>query len=494
MRIDSQIIFEIHRLFDAGWKERKIARHLGISRKTVKKYLCHPDKLPQRRKTRSSKLDPYRDLIKSFLEKDPDVKAPVVLQRLCAHGFDGKLTIVRNYLRKNRIRKHHRQAYIRFESSPGEQIQIDWGHFGSLIYGDTGRKLYGLSVVECYSRMLYVEFTHSQKQEALHQALLNAFSFFGGTPKEIVVDNMLTAVTERVGHLVRFNGAFLDFLRVFKIVPVACTPGEPHQKGKVENTVKYIRQNFWPLRDFTGLADVNRQCRAWLDTVANVRVHQGTGKRPDDRFKEVCLRPLPDLLPDARQTAQAKVHKDFAVRFDGNAYTVPPWAIGKRVTIKADSTIVAIYLKEKKVAAHPRSWERKKRIELPSHREQVKKLRAKMWHDREIAAFASLGQPAVDFLNGLVEADQPIRKSVSKLLALKDEYGTTPVLHAVQKAAAFQAFGTDYVENILYQEMTPRKTHPPVRLKKEKLNRIRLTEPSLSEYDAHVVKRRNHED
>jgi len=131
--------------------------------------------------------------------------------------------------------------------------------------------------------MSYVEFTHSQKQEALHQSLLNAFRFFGGTPEEIVVDNMLTAVIERQGSLIRFNDAFLDFLRVFKIVPVACNVRAPHEKGKIESIIKYLRQNFWPLRSFAGLKDVQTQVIEWLNTVANVRIHQTTGQRPKDR-------------------------------------------------------------------------------------------------------------------------------------------------------------------------------------------------------------------
>ncbi|MEJ2663244.1 MAG: hypothetical protein P8107_04235, partial [Spirochaetia bacterium] len=84
------------------------------------------------RAPRPSKLDAHRDLIKEFVEQDPQVKAPVVLQRLQDNGFDGKITIVRDYLQKIRGRQSQRQAFIRFESPPGRQMQIDWGHFGHL--------------------------------------------------------------------------------------------------------------------------------------------------------------------------------------------------------------------------------------------------------------------------------------------------------------------------------------------------------------------------
>ncbi len=97
----------------------------------------------------------------------------------------------------------------------------------------------------------------------------------------------------------------------------------------------------------------------------------------------------------------------------------------------------------------------KKRIELPGHAEQVKKLEKKLWQDRDIAVFASLGNEAADYLKLL--AQQPIRKSVIKMPGLKDEYGTSSLIHAIRKAIGFKAYGADYIENILYQEMTPQK-------------------------------------
>jgi transposase len=127
------------------------------------------------------------------------------------------VTIVRDYLRQLRGRQSFTKAYLYIESQPAEQMQIDWGHFGHLVYNQTKRRLYALAVVESFSRMGYVQFTHSQKQEVLHQCLLDAFCFFGGTPAQIVVDNMLTAVTERQGQLIRFNGRFLDFLRPLRL-------------------------------------------------------------------------------------------------------------------------------------------------------------------------------------------------------------------------------------------------------------------------------------
>ena len=492
--IDRRSVFEIHRLKDAGCSDRQIARQLGIGRTTVRKYLDQPERTISKRKPRASKLDPYREMINSFLEEFPHVKAPVVFQRLKKEGFDGRVTIVRSYLQKKRDeRNRNQEAFIRLESAPGKHIQIDWGHFGSLTYGTAVRKLYALAVIESYSRMLYIEFTHSQKQEALHQGLINAFRFFNGTPEEIVVDNMLTAVTERCGSVIRFNDAFLDFLRIFKIIPRACHIRAPQEKGKIEKSIHYLRQNFWPLRSFSNLMDVQQQVNQWRDSVCNVRIHQTTGDRPVDRFAGINLRPLPPLLPDCRESASLLVHQDFAVHFDDNTYTVPPWTIGRHLTIKADQATVTLYHRQKQVAAHHRSWERKQRIELPAHQEQVKKLHHKLWQDRDIALLSSLGQEAVDYLAALVDARQPIKKNVARLLRIKDRYGAVSLIGAIRKAMAHKAYGADYIENILYQEKTPQKNHPPVKLKNEKLNNIRLPEPSLADYDAYILKKRKEE-
>jgi transposase len=455
----------------------------------VQKYLDDPH--PQRpRRPRASKLTPFHDEIARLLAADPKVSAAVICQRLTERGFDGGLTIVRDYLRHARPHTKPKVAFIRFESEPGVQCQIDWGHFGALTYGHTERKLYCLAVVECYSRLLYLEFTHSQRQETLHRALLEAFRFFQGTPRELVHDNMLTAVIEHHGPVVRFNEQFLEFLRPFHINPIACNVRQPQEKGKVEKgAIHYIRHNFWPLRSFTNLDDLQAQANHWRDHVANRRVHTTTGFRPSERFDPEAMRPLPEFLPDCRDTAVAKVHSDFAIQFDGNSYSAPPWAIAKTLIVKADHHHVTLYFKDKAIATHTRCWQRKQRLELPIHRQAVDTHRPRHWLSPEVAAFVALGDIAKTYLEQLATTQQPLQKSVKKLLALKDAYGTHALLEALERASQHRAFGAHYIENILYQEMTPQREHPPVRLHQPHLNQIRLDEPSLAEFDTFIIKR-----
>jgi transposase len=485
--IDERTIFEIHRLHIEGLSIRKIAQRLSLSRDSVAKYLCDP----VRKKLtfqRPSKLDPFKDEIVRLLQIYPEACSEVIRQRLAPLGFDGANTIVKDYLRT--LRAKNSRPFIRFESAAGEQVQVDWGHFGSLPYGNTNRKLYCLAMIESHSRMLYLEFTHSQRQEALHRALLNGFIFFHGAPRKLVVDNMLTAVLERDGPLIRFNEAFLSFLRPFKTIPHACNLRSPHEKGKVEKgAIHYIRHNFWPLRFFKDLADAQSQANHWRDHTANVRLHNTTGEKPVERFKPDAMMPLPDTLPDCRDMEVAKVHTDFCVHFDANTYTVPPRLIAKDVVVKADHHTVSIYFKDELAVTHERSWLRRHRAELPSHCEEAQRHRHKHWQSAEAAILLSLGESVKTYLERLAAGDLPLKKNVQRLIALRDEYGSTALCDAIEQATAHNAYGADYIENILYQQMSPQRIHLPVRLREDALNRIRLEEPSLAEYDAFIIRR-----
>ena len=385
--IDTRPIFALHRLAHAGLSVRKIAKTLSIRRPTVTKYLEEPHP-PRPQMLRPSKLEACKDEIARLLAIDPKASAGVIRQHLAPQGFNGGITMVRDDLHGVRDASKKQHPVLRCESAPGVQCQTDWGPCGALPYGDTTRTLYCLAVIAAHRRLLSLEFTHSQRQDPWPRCLLNAFHFFHGTPKELVPDNMLTAVLERQGPLVRCNELFLECLRPFHITPVACNVGQPQEKGTVEQgAMHYIRPNFWPLRTFRDLPALQAQANQWRDQVANGRGHNTTGQRPLDRFVPKAMRPLPALFPDCRDTAPAKVHTDFSIRFDGNTYTVPPWRIGKTLTVKADHHQVTCYCKDKVVATHQRCWQRKQRIELPHHRAAAQKHHRRHWYSQEVTAF-----------------------------------------------------------------------------------------------------------
>ena len=399
--MDKRTIFEIHRLKDLGMKERKIARHLSVSRQTVRKYLEHPDITKTKPNPKPGKLTPFYDLIKQLLEQWPDASAEVIRQRIADKGYSGSRTILRDYLQAVRGKRKQSKAFLRFETQPGEQFQFDWGHFGSLAYGTTHRKLYCMTVLECHSRMLYLEFTHSQNKEAVMRTLLNAFIFFNGTSVELVHDNLKTAVIERVGDIIRFNEDYLHFLRPFHIRPYACGLGDASAKGKIEKGgIHYVRYNFWPCRTFTDLNDVNAQACRWRDQVANARIHGTTNQIPLERFRRDALRPLPEALPDTRDQADAKVLSDCRFKFDGNSYSAPHWLVDKTLSIKADNRTVWAAYKDRILVEHPRTWERKAVIENPNHVKDLLLTRKKARLTRQQQCLFSMGEPIKKYLEG----------------------------------------------------------------------------------------------
>ena len=483
--ITDELIFEIHSLYRKIKSTRKVAKVLGINRKTVQRYIKNPQVKAQQRKSKKSLLDDYKPMIDGFLDEVPDVKAPAVLDRIQQDGFQGQVGIIRSYLREKR-KKNQKKSFLRFESTPGQQIQVDWGDFGKISYGKDARRLYMLAAIEGHSRALYIEFTHSQKQEALHQCLFNAFLHFGGTPRNLVVDNMKTAVTERNGNIIRFNDAFLRFLLPFHIEPKACHVRAPYEKGKVERSISYVRQNFSALRKFTSLAEANREAKVWLEEKANCRIHNTTGEKPDCRLDKTALRPIPAGDFDCRESITLKVHNDFSVRFDGNTYTLPPHYIGESLTLKADQERITLYQAQKKVTEHQRCWNRKQRIENPKHVEKAKKMGGKTFEENALALFSSYGSPFKLYLKGLEKTTLSIKNETCRILEMMKLYDLHSVTTAINKAMDHRAFGADYIENILYQEMTPERKEPPVELKDKELQELKPNPLSLEGYNKYM--------
>ena len=472
---------------------REISRQLGVARKTILKYLENPLANTVVRKPRLSKLDSFKPVIRELLDQCPRASSVVIAQRIRPLGYTGGRSILQEYVATLRRVQQPPRAYVRVESSPGDCFQIDWGHFGALDYQGDRRKLYAFCCIECHSRRLYVEFTHSQCFETFVRCHIHAFQFMGGRARECLYDNLVTAVAEHDGRIVRFNPRFLAFARELDFYPRACNKAAGWEKGKVEKGgVGYIRQNFWPLRTFTDLADVNSQVRQWVEQIANQRIHRETRQVPDERFRPECLRSLPPLLPDYRDTAIALVHKDIRLCFDGNRYCVHPRYVGFRLTIQADSQSVAIYDHGHEVARYVRCWRRGQTLgaerfekELLEHRPAAARSAAHQ------CLVMLLGDAGESYLRGLAETDRSLMRQISELLALARQYGPEPVIAAIGKAQSVGAYGADYITNILVQEHSAREMQPLLLLKDPRLNDLATDPLSLLDYDALILAQRS---
>lgn len=491
--LSTEQINDLHRLYwSERWPIRKIERHLRMGWHTIRKYLDAPAQGSSKR-PRTSKLDAFKATIVEWLEKDATVTGAVIQQRLRPLGYTGGPTILCDYLQKVRPQANRSRAFVRMEPSPGERFEVDWGHFGVLDYSGDKRKLYAFALVEAHSRMLYLEFTHSQSFETFVRCHMHAFIALGGVAREVAYDNLATAVAEHDGRLVRFLPRFLAFAREYGFYPRACNLAAGWEKGKVERAIGYTRQNFWPLREFTDLHDVNRQARQWLSEVANQRQHRETRQRPMDRFQPAALKPLPIIPYDYRDHVELLVHKDLRVQFDGNRYCVPHRYVGRRLIAKADSSSVTIYDRVNEIVSYARSWRRGQTFgadrfeaELADLRPAARRSRAQ---ERLFLFLDGLCSKAMveAYLRDIADTDRALSRQLTELLELIRQYGPEAVANAIDKASAARAFGADYVANILRQQQSPRRPQPPLVLRDPLLNELATDPLSLLEYDAFIL-------
>jgi transposase len=181
-------INEIHRLAGGEhWSTRRIARELRMDTRTVKKYLQTPVPAPVRR-PRPSKLDAFKPIIAELLGQDPRAPGVVILDRLRAAGYSGGHSILREHLQRVRVTRSTPRAFVRMEPAAGERFEIDWGHIGAVDYQGDKRKLYAFALIEAHSRMLYVEFTHSQSFETFVRSHQHVFEAMGGAARECWYD------------------------------------------------------------------------------------------------------------------------------------------------------------------------------------------------------------------------------------------------------------------------------------------------------------------
>ena len=463
----------------------QIARGLGLDRRTVAKWLAEPRFRPRQSSARPSKLDPYKALIRQWLEAHP-YSAQQVLQRLREEGFEGGYSIVKDYVRV--VRPRRAPAFLTLSFAPGECAQIDWGEYASVAVGETRRKLSFFVMVLCYSRMLYVEFTLNQRMEQFLACHQNAFAFFGNrVPEKIMIDNLKSAVLRRLtGEAPTFNPRYLDFARHCGFRVMACNKGKGNEKGRVESGVGYVKKNFLNGLDIPRFSAVNPAARVWMDTIANVRIHGETHKPPLELFakEQTVLQPGPAVPYDVATVRQVLVSPRFRVSVDANRYSVPAEYASTLVTLKLYPDRLCLYHHETLIARHVRCYDRYKDIEDPDH---PKALLAQRHHAREqklFGRFLMLSPKAEDYYRALAERRLNPRHHVQKIVALSEIYGAEAVARAMDDAFTFQAFSCEYIANLLESRQRLLPESGALQLTRhEDLLDLEMPEPDLSIYE-----------
>jgi hypothetical protein len=269
-------------------------------------------------------------------------------------------------------------AVRRFETPPGRQAQVDWGHLGTLELDSIERQLWGFTFTLGYSRMLMAEAALNQKLGTLLRMHEEAFRQLGGVPQEILYDRMKTVwqeIDDR-GEIV-WNPVFLDFSRYWGFTPRLCRPYRAQTKGKVESGVKYVRRNFLcglQGREPDSLEDLNNQLRQWVWTVANQRVHGTTHVQVLARWEvdraslqAVNGRAAYPYLDDELR----KVARDAFVSWQGSRYSVPWVYAGKEVWVRERGGDVEMHFGSQQIAVHTRAPQKHMLTRNPSHHEGI---------------------------------------------------------------------------------------------------------------------------
>ena len=450
--IDYETFVKIKTLKDQhALKCSQIARQLNLDYRTVAKWLDQNHYQQRKSPARASKLDPFKGQIVRMLETYP-YSAAQIFQRLKEDSFDGGYTIVKDYVRK--VRPPKIKAFLKLSFAPGECAQVDWGSYGSVTVADTTRRLSFFVMVLCYSRMMYVEFTVSQTMEHFLGCHQNAFDWFGAVPEKIMVDNLKSAVLRRiVGKDPIFNPKYLDFANHYGFTIVPCAVGKGNEKGRVESGVGYVKKNFLAGLQIPDFNVLNPAGIHWLNTVANVRTHGETGKRPVDSFQRErqSMSPLPPYAYDIATIDQVRASRQFRVAVDGNRYSVPAEYAGAALTLKTYPDRICIYHQQKLIARHVRSYDRKKDFELPDHPKALLAQRRKARDQKIFIRFLSLSDKADAYYRQLEQRRMNPAHHIRQIVALSEIYGDQQVQRAIEDAFTFQAFSCEYIANLLEQ-------------------------------------------
>jgi transposase len=348
-------VYDIQELKRQGLSITQIAAHTGFSRRTIRKYLTEPaTPWYGPRAPRPTKLDAFHGYLEGRLQAGV-WNAKVLLREIQERGYTGGYTALKDYLKPQR-REAAVVAVRRFETPPGHQAQMDWGHLGAVQEEGRTRKLSGFVLTLGYSRAMYADLATDQTLRTLLRLHEAAFLALGGVPREILYDWMKTVAsgTDERGE-VRWQPQFLDFARYWGFVPRLCRPYRPQTKGKTESGVGYVRNIFLAGCQPDDLAGTRGQLLAWTARVAHQRVHGTTHRVVAEAWEEerphllpvAGRRPYPLVIQQVRRVAP-----DAYVAYGTNRYPVPWRVAGREVFVREVEGFLEIVREEETLARH----------------------------------------------------------------------------------------------------------------------------------------------
>jgi transposase len=418
------------------WPVGTVAAQLGVHHSVVERVrdevgLPRPAQPP-----RPSRLDPFVPFVIQSFEKYPRLCASRLYQMVRERGYTGAPDHFRHLVARYRPRRPA-EAYLRLRTLPGEQAQVDWGHFGKVRIGLGERLLMAFVMVLSYSRMLFLRFFLDARMPSFLRGHQAAFAFFGGCPRVALYDNLKSAVLERRGDAIRFHPTLLAFAAHYRYEPRPVAPARGNEKGRVERAIGYVRTAFFAARKWRDLDDLNQQADAFCRGQAAKR------RCPEDgtlSVEQAFERERPKLLAlpenpfDTDERLPAEVGKTPYVRFDGNDYSVPHTAVRKTLVVVASPEQVRVLDGNEVIASHPRSYDRRQQIEDQSHVAALVTEKRKARRHRGMDRLAHAAPSSAALLAALAERGANLGGTTARLLKLLDEHGARELETAISEA------------------------------------------------------------
>jgi transposase len=340
---------------ERGEGAKRIARELGVDRKTVKRWLKLGSWQPRRSHSRPRPIDRFAEFIE---RRAPEVEwnGVVVHRELVGLGFTGGYLQVQRFLQPFRAqRKWSELATVRFETAPGEQAQVDYGQLKVWI-GEQAETVHLFVFTLGYSRRLFTCGYRNERLATLLDGHERAFRFFNGVTLNCLYDNPRTLVLGRSENKVLWHPLFDDFARYYGFTPRACQPYRARTKGKVESGVGYVKHNALAGRRFHSWEELNGWLERWSAEVADLRVHGTTHERPIDRFAQERLTPLGTRPPYRYELVRSRtVANDALVAVGAARYSVPVQYVGLIVSVHESTEHYEFFHQDQLIARHPKA-------------------------------------------------------------------------------------------------------------------------------------------
>jgi transposase len=420
------------------WPVGTIARQLHVHHGVVRRVLAQAGLPRLGPSPRPSQVDAYLPFIRQTLDTFPTLTASRLYAMVRERGYRGRPDHFRHLIACHRPWPKA-EAYLRLRSLPGEQAQVDWGHFGHLAIGRARRPLMAFVMVLSHSRQIFLRFFPDARMESFLRGHAAAFAAWGGVPRVLLYDNLKSAVLERRGDAIRFHPTLLGFAGHYRYEPRPVAVARGNEKGRVERAIRYVRDAFFAARSFTDLDDLNAQAEAWCTGPAADRRCPGEPERSVGAvFADEArhLMALPDNPAPLLERVAVSVGKTPYVRFDLNDYSVPHDHVRRVLTVLADPHEVRIVDGAEVLARHRRSYDKGAQVEDAAHVQAlVDDKRAARQH-RATDRLAQAAPASQVLLVRAAERGASLGTITAALLRLLERFGAAALQAAILEALA----------------------------------------------------------